>query len=121
MSVSAAQSSAFFAEVGERGELFAVRDDRGFPAPEIGPGVRAMPFWSRESRARRVIERVPAYRGFAPVRLSLEEFRGTWIPGLASDGLQVGLNWSGTRATGYDFTPAEVLARLDASSADGAS
>lgn len=114
MSVSAAQSSAFFTEVTLHGEVFAIRDDGGFPAPMNRSGARAMPFWSRESRARKVIENVPAYRQFVPVRLTLAEFRSKWIPDLSQDGLQIGVNWSGRGATGYDFTPAEVLAGLDA-------
>lgn len=117
MSVSAAQSSAFFAEVTKYGEVFTVRDEGGFPAPKNRSGVRAMPFWSRESRARRVIDSVPAYSGFSPVRLTLAEFRDVWIPDLLDHGFQIGVNWSGEFATGYDFTPAEVLAGLDARSA----
>ncbi|MGO1410644.1 hypothetical protein [Microbacterium sp. JB110] len=35
---SAAQSSAFFAEVIEHGEVFAVRVEGGSPAPKNGPG-----------------------------------------------------------------------------------
>ncbi|MFD4960405.1 DUF2750 domain-containing protein [Microbacterium sp. NPDC058389] len=114
MSVSAAQSSAFFTEVPLHGEVFAIRDDGGFPAPKNRSGARAMPFWSRESRARKIIENVSAYQHFIPVRLTLAEFRDKWIPDLSQDGLQIGANWSGLGATGYDFTPAEVLAGLDA-------
>lgn len=116
MSVSAAQSSAFFVEVTKHGEVFTVRDEGGLPAPMNRSGVRAMPFWSRESRAQRVIDNVPAYRDFRPVRLTLAEFRDVWIPDLANNGFQIGVNWSGKSATGYDLTPAEVLAGLDARS-----
>jgi hypothetical protein len=35
---------------------------------------------------------------------------------MEKDGLVVGLNWSGKRATGYDIGPAEVLARIAAAS-----
>ncbi len=118
MSISAAQSSAFFAEVIKHGEVFTVSDEGGgFPAPMNRSGVRAMPFWSRESRARRVIDNVPAYRDFSPVRISLAEFRDVWIPDLSNHGFQIGINWSGKFATGYDLTPAEVVVGLDARSA----
>lgn len=50
--------------------------------------------------------------------LPLTEWRERWLPGLARDGLRVGLNWSGARATGYDYTPEEVLARLDGAQSD---
>lgn len=116
MSISAAHASAFFAEVIEHGEVFTVEDEGGVPAPRNRSGLRAMPFWSRESRARRVIETVPAYSAFVPVRLTLSEFRELWIPDLSSNGMQIGVNWSGEGATGYDLMPAEVLAGLDARS-----
>jgi len=30
------------------------------------------------------------------------------LPGLAKDGIRVGLNWSGARAVGYDLEPDDV-------------
>jgi hypothetical protein len=71
-----------------------------------------MPFWSLRSRAEKVITTVPAYEGFELVELTLAEFRSRWLPGLERDGLRVGLNWSGPRATGYDVHPSEVAAAL---------
>ena len=118
MSTSAAQSAAFFAEVVAGREVFGIKDDGGFPAPKNGSGDRAMPFWSKRSRAEKVCASVPAYEGFQIVALLLTEWRERWLPGLAKDGLRVGINWSGTRATGYDLTVDEVLARLDAEQPD---
>jgi hypothetical protein len=46
------------------------------------------------------------------VEIALVDFRNRWLPGLASDGILVGVNWSGPRATGYDLLPDQVLARL---------
>lgn len=113
MSTSAAQAAAFFREAVAGGEVFVVKDDNGFPAPENGSGDRAMPFWSKRTRAEKVTATVPAYDGFEVVALPLTEWRERWLPGLSRDGLRVGINWSGSRATGYDLTPDEVLARLD--------
>lgn len=77
-----------------------------------------MPFWSLESRALRVAEAVPAYSGFQTQRVSLSEWRERWLPGLAEDGLRVGLNWSGATATGYDLTPGEVESNFAARDQD---
>lgn len=112
MSTSAAQASAFFDEVGRTESVWTVEDDGGVPAPLGADGRRAMPFWSRRSRAERVIGTVPAYSGFRPSEIALRDFVDRWLPGLERDGIDVGLNWSGSRATGYDLTPREVLARL---------
>jgi len=71
-----------------------------------------MPFWSLESRAQKVIGSVDAYRNFNPHQLTIQEFTDRWLPGLEKDGLAVGVNWAGERATGYDLKPQEVRARL---------
>jgi hypothetical protein len=116
MSVSAAQAEAFYGEVMRTGQVWAIRDEGGFPAPQTPEG-RAMPFWSARSRAVKVIENVDAYAGFAPVPLTLDVWRNRWLPGLARDGVRVGLNWAGASAVGYDLDPQDVeqnlAARLD--------
>lgn len=111
---SAAQAESFFREVLERESVWTIRDEGGIPAPENAGGVRAMPFWSLRSRAQKIIDTVPAYAEFAPQEIPLDVFRDRWLTGLARDGLHLGINWSGARATGYDLTPAEATARLDA-------
>ena len=113
MSVSAAQAEAFYQEVLRLGQVWAIRDEAGFPAP-MTPEGRAMPFWSARSRAIKVIENVDAYEGFEPVGLTLDEWRRRWLPGLAKDGIRVGLNWSGARAVGYDLDPDAVEDNLAA-------
>jgi len=119
MSISAAQADSFITEVCANGAVWAIRDAEGFPTSTTLSGETAMPFWSLESRARKVISNVPAYAGFEPHQLTLEEFQERWLPGLARDGLKTGLNWSGTRATGYDLEPSAVLRRLEAHSEKG--
>ena len=114
MSISAAHADAFASEALAAEAVWAIRDASGFPTSTNASGEPTMPFWSTENRARRIIESVDGYRGFEPVRLELDAFVGRWLVGLERDGLKVGLNWSGARATGYDMQPAEVRARLAA-------
>jgi hypothetical protein len=78
------------------------------PAPLNEQGRRVMPFWSTRSRAEKIISSVPAYAGFRPCQLSLDEFQSRWLDGLERDGLLVGINWSGVSATGYDVEPRDV-------------
>ncbi len=103
---------AFVEAVRAGGQVLGLADDAGFPAPEVAGGVRAMPFWSRRSRAERVRSTVPAYRALAVVALPLELWRDRWLPGLAADGLRVGLDWSGPAAAGVDVDPDGLRARL---------
>lgn len=120
MTATALHADAFYREVAQALALWAIRDDDGFPAPLGGSGKRSMPFWSSESRARRIIESVPAYRGFVPVRIDWCTFEERWAPGLESDGLLVGVNWAGPRATGYDLQPSEVVQNVAARISQGA-
>jgi hypothetical protein len=117
MSTSSAQAAAFYREVIREGAVWGVRDDGGFPAPLNSEGDRVMPFWSLQSRAEKVIQNVPAYGGFTAVRIPLAEWRDQWLPGMSTDRVRAGINWSGDRATGYDVLPAEVEAALAAADA----
>jgi hypothetical protein len=108
MSLSAAHTAAFRREVPQEGRVWAIRDTGGFPAPRDPDGTRAMPFWSKPSRARRVVGAVGPYEGFDVVEIPVADWLDNWLPGLKRDGLLVGVNWAGPRATGFDMPPATV-------------
>lgn len=114
MSVSAAQADAFYREALRDQFVYTVFDDGGYPAPFGSSGPRAMPFWSKRSRAQRIIDNVPAYSTFEVEEIPLERWRNEWLPDLERDNLLVGLNWSGKRATGYDISTSDLLRNLDA-------
>jgi hypothetical protein len=103
MGQSASQATAFYRDVAKCRKVWAIRDEGGYPAPLKSNGKRAMPFWSSLSRAKKIIETVPAYAPFEAVEISWEKFRDEWLPDLAKDGILIGVNWSGKRATGYDL------------------
>lgn len=46
-------------------------------------------------------------QGVVPV--SVEDFLGGWLSSLERDGLLAGVNWAGSRASGFDLTPAQVI------------
>src|SRR3954462_3517550 len=108
MSLSGAHKAAFRREALQQGQIFAIRDDQGYPAPPGDDGRRAVPFWSRPTRARRVADQAAAYQGFEVVSIELDDWLGGWLPCLERDGLLAGVNWAGARATGFDLTPAQV-------------
>ncbi|WKL55843.1 DUF2750 domain-containing protein [Asticcacaulis sp. ZE23SCel15] len=114
MSISSINADAFIVQIIKDGRVWGIRDKDGFPASTNMSGETAMPFWSSNRRAQTIIEKVPAYSGFEPEPIELPEFIDRWLPGLEKDGLYCGLNWTGSRATGYDLTPAQVLARITA-------
>jgi len=88
MSLSAAHSAAFRREVPREGRVWTIRDAAGHPAPTDATGRRAMPFWSKPSRAERVIGAVAAYRGFAVVEIPVHDWLDSWLPGLDQDDLE---------------------------------
>lgn len=114
MSISAINADAFVTEALDALKVWGIRDSAGFPTSTNASGEIAMPFWSSEARAKRVVETVNAYKDFEPVPIELTAFAEKWLPGLEKDGLLCGLNWSGERATGYDIAPRDVLARFAA-------
>ncbi|MEU4626918.1 DUF2750 domain-containing protein [Actinoplanes sp. NPDC023801] len=87
-----------------------MRDDQGSPAPKVSSGARAMPYWSSRARAQRAADVWGS--DLRPVSVSLEAWRDVDLPDLVDEGYQVGINWTGSRLTGWDFTVAEVLNRL---------
>ncbi|WP_081716423.1 DUF2750 domain-containing protein [Asticcacaulis sp. AC460] len=113
MSIAAAHAHQFFRDVGKSGMVWTIRDDAGFPTSTNPSGETSMPFWSSRKRAQTIVDTVAAYRGFAPHQLTLSDFIERWLPGLEKDGLRVGINWSGARATGYDYAPFEVRRFLE--------
>ena len=108
MSQSASQASIFYKEVARTRKVWTVRDKEGFPAPKNSEGKRSQPFWSSLSRVENIIDSVEAYRNFEPVELSWDVFSKKWVPGLTKDKILIGVNLSGSKATGYDIEPEKV-------------
>ena len=113
MSQSASQASSFYKEVADTKKVWTLRDYGGFPAPMNSEGKRSQPFWSSLSRVQKIINDVSAYSSFEPVEISWEDFSKKWVPGLSHEGVLVGVNWSGSRATGYDIEPETIRENVE--------
>src|ERR1700753_3529652 len=109
MSLSGAHRAAFRREAPPEGRGFSIRDKSAYPAPRDSDGRRALPFWSKASRAKKVVDQVAAYRGFEIVEIDLDDWLGRCLPGLSDDDCLVGVNWAGAKATGYDVAPGQVI------------
>jgi hypothetical protein len=118
MSVAAAHAAAFRREVATDRQVWTVLEDGSYIAPHKPDGTRAMPFWSKGSRAKLVVDRVPAYHGLAIVSFALAPWLTELLPWLAEQDVLVGVNWSGERALGYDVPANQVLGWFAASATD---
>lgn len=114
MTIAETNFQEFLAEL-EAGELvFTIVDaDGAVPCPKGSGEASVMPFWSSRERVEKVIRTVPDYAGFSPKSIPLGEFLDTWLPGLARDGLDVGINWAGRKALGYDMSPVDLKQELE--------
>jgi hypothetical protein len=111
VSQSGSQAAVFFREVARHRLVWYVRDDRGSPAPKTNSGQRVFPYWSSQARAQRAAGIWGG--GLRAVSVSLEAWRSGALSELAEDGYLIGINWTGPRLVGWEFTVAEVLNRLD--------
>jgi hypothetical protein len=102
VSTSGAQAADFFREVAQHRSVWWVRDEDGSPTPLAESGRPAFPYWSSEARA----QHAAALWGlrFRAVPMPLDHWRNAALPDLAKDDFRVGINWSGQRLTGWDFT-----------------
>jgi hypothetical protein len=109
MSLSGAHKAAFRREASQEGRVYTIRDPDGFPAPAGADGRRAVPFWSKPTRAQLIVKHVPAYRGFEVVPIPVDDWLSGWMANLEHDEMLIGINWAGAKARGYDMTPGQVL------------
>lgn len=112
MSQASAQYHAFIQGIVVHKKVWTLKDDEGSPTSTNLNGETVLPFWSLESKVVKIIKNVHAYRDFQPYEIKLEDFINKWIIGLEEDGLYVGVNWSGKKATGYDVKPNELLEHI---------
>ncbi|MFG2164930.1 DUF2750 domain-containing protein [Micromonospora chersina] len=109
MSIAGAHAAAFRREVSTDRQVWTLLEDDSYIAPHKPDGTRAMPFWSKGSRAKLVVDQVAAYHGLTIVSFALEPWLTDLLPWLAEQSVLVGVNWSGERALGYDVPAQDVL------------
>lgn len=119
MSNVASDAAAFYKQVAATGTLWTLRDSVSFPAPKNQKGQRTQHFWSSRSRVELVIKNAPAYNGFGPVAISWRTFKEKWAPDLIRDNILIGINWSSSKAKGYEEAPTDVVNYIE-SLRDGA-
>jgi hypothetical protein len=103
MSTAALHANAFYEDAAKNQVIFTLLDDDSFLVFRID-GAEVVPFWSTRSRVERVRELHPKYSGYAVEEIPLARFFEHTLPLLAQGGVRVGVNWSGSRLSGYDIS-----------------
>jgi hypothetical protein len=93
--------------------VWTIKDEQGFPTSTNSDGETSVPFWSLKSRAEKIIGNVQDYNSFQPYEITFDDFINKWLTGLEEDGLNVGVNWSGKKAVGYDIKPKDIIERIN--------
>ena len=73
--------------------------------------VNVLVFWSDKAYAARHVR--DEWAQYVPTAISLNDFLGKWLPGMARDGKLVGTNWD-ANLCGIESTPADLAAQLTA-------
>lgn len=109
-------AKAFYREVAATHELWTVIHAEGAdsaPTWPAGQGMSIRPFWSSESRAKKMINGPLARRGFKVHELHWDEFVSSIAPAMNHAKQLVGVNWSGPRARGYNIPANDVIRNVD--------
>jgi hypothetical protein len=107
MSLSAAHATKFYEQVVADGKVFTLTEDEAFLVYPVH-GREVVPFWSSRSRLERVQQSHPKYRNYTVSEMTLDEFLDRTLAKLEEENVSVGVNWSGSRLTGYDLTASEL-------------
>jgi len=113
------QANAFCREVLASGEVFMIEHERdGVMTFHLAGDQHARPAWSSRNRVIRMLEGPLAGSGRVVTRLSWHDFVSSILRDAATEGVLIGLNWSGPRARGYNLHPSDVLSRVEAQRRD---
>ncbi len=103
MTIAAAQAQKFYEQVATERRVFTFLDDDSFLVFKIRD-IEVVPFWSSASRLDLVQKAHPKYQQYTPDEIELERFLEKTLPQLRDEKINIGINWSGKRLTGYDIS-----------------
>jgi hypothetical protein len=75
-------------------------------------GSQVLPFWSSESRVKKVIKLLEDFDGGLPASIELDEFEADWVQDLVDSNIRIGPNWAGEELSGTTFEANELVRRI---------
>jgi hypothetical protein len=111
MSIAAAQANKFYEQVVRDGGVFTLESPQGFLVFPIRD-IEVIPFWSSRSRVEKIQSTMPEYAHYAIHEKPFTELYEQTLPWLEERRIHIGVNWSGTRLSGYDVSVSDLRASL---------
>lgn len=112
MSTAALHASAFYEQVAREGSVFSFSDEDSMLIFRIRDQ-DVTPFWSSRSRMERVQAAHPKYAAYTIDEEPLDRFMRKTLQQLEEEAIQIGVNWSGARLTGYDVSAVELRRNIE--------
>ena len=111
MSIAAAQASKFYEQAVLEGRVFTFTNAEEYLVFLIRDQ-DVVPFWSSRSRLESIRKIHPKYTNYSITEVPLSEFLQETLPLLESEGIHIGVNWSGKGLTGYDVSVHDLRRNL---------
>jgi hypothetical protein len=112
MSVAAMQARKFYEQCVDDGRVFTFCDQGDFLVYPVRQ-VEVVPFWSSRTRLTTIQASLTKYRPYGIDQIPLDQFYEAVLPRLEAEGLYIGVNWSGSRLTGYNLSVSDLWRNLD--------
>jgi len=111
MSQNESQADLFYEEVVRAGKLYTFTEDGEHLIFPFGEG-EVIPFWSSRIRIATIQKTHAEYDACEISEETLEDVLLRMLPILESEGVQIGINWSGKSLTGLDLSAADLRENL---------
>ena len=108
---SQANHARFLERVRASGQVWGLRSADGWAVcpSNAEKDMDVLVFWSDKAYAARHVR--DEWAEYVPTAISLDDFLGKWLPGMARDGVLVGTNWD-ANLFGAESAPVELAAQL---------
>ncbi|MDZ5458658.1 DUF2750 domain-containing protein [Azohydromonas lata] len=107
MSIAAAQATKFYEQVVAKGRLFTFTENDEYLVYRINDKEVAS-FWSSKTRLESIQKDHSKYQKFRISVIPLNQFLNKELQLFESEGLSIGVNWSGVRLTGHDISAQDL-------------
>ena len=110
MTVAGLSYAKFCSEAPRRGCVYTFTNEGELLVYPVA-GQEVVPFWSSRTRLEKIAVSFPKYQRFDITEYSWTQFE-EWLNQLNEDGILVGVNWAGTKLTGYNVKVADLRMAL---------